>query len=539
MDLNILIGGKAGAGIKEAGRMLARVLADMGYHVFVYVDYPSLIRGGHNFVTVRFSDKKIASVRRKADIIVATDGRSIKAHLEDAKEDTLWIINEKEKLEGAVKAPFKEVAPGFFKSSSVLGVILKILGIPLEKGLPLIVSLPQKEKNESIYREAYKSVKEFFKVEDLNGKKGEIITGNEAIALGAVDGGLDFYIAYPMTPASPVLHYLAKKKDEFRIKVIHPENEVSVINMALGVSYAGKRAMIGTSGGGFALMTEALSLSGMAELPLVIYEAQRAGPSTGVPTYTAQADLLFCLFAGHGDFPRVVLAPGDPEEAYLLTRKSLNIAWKFQIPVILLGDKHLGESIFTSYIKREREKEEIKLWEGGNGYKRYEITEDGISPLAFPSTKGAVVKVSSYEHDERGITVEDALSVKKMQDKRLRKGETLRSYILSQDYTVAVSGKRDADKVIITWGSNKGTVDEVAESEGFKVVRPLVLEPFPTERIRAELEDANLLLCLECSSSGQFEKLLNMSGIFPHRSIRKYDGRPFFADELQKLLKEF
>ncbi len=539
MELNIIIGGKAGAGIKEAGRMFARVIANLGYYVFVDVDYPSLIRGGHNFVNIRFSDKKIMSVKSKADIIIATDGRSIRAHEKDAKEDTVWVINEKERREGAIRAPFKEVAPGFFKSSSVLGVLLKLLGIPLEEGLPLILSLPQKEKNESIYREAYNSVGEVYKIRKLSEKKRELLTGNEAIALGAVDGGLDIYVAYPMTPASPVLHYLAKNKNELGIKVVHPENEISVINMALGISYAGKRSMVGTSGGGFALMTEALSLSGMAEIPLVIYEAQRAGPSTGVPTYTAQSDLLFCLFAGHGDFPRIVLAPGDAEEAYFLSREALNLAWKFQVPVLLLGDKTLGESIFTAEINREKRVEKPKLWNGNGDYKRYEITDDGISPLAFPGTENITVKVTSYEHDERGITVEDAFLVKKMQDKRLKKAETIRNYMINEDYAIKIEGNPESKNVIITWGSNKGVVNEVAEETGYKVIRPLILEPFPHERIKGEIGRAEKVIGVECSASDQFIRLLSMYGIRVDANIKKYDGRPFYKDELKSLIERY
>ncbi len=538
MDFTIVIGGKAGAGIKEAGRMLAGVLSNLGYHVFGYVDYPSLIRGGHSFVALRFSERPVRSVNKKADIIVATDGRSIRAHREDAKEGTVWVINEKEELEGAIKAPFKEVAPGFFKSSSVLGVLLKLLGIPQEEGLPFILSLPQRERNEEIYREAYASVPTLYEIAPLGERRGEVFTGNEAVALGAVDGGLDFYIAYPMTPASPVLHYLAKRKKEFGIKVVHPENEIGVINMAVGVAFAGKRAMVGTSGGGFALMTETLSLIGMSETPMVIYEAQRAGPSTGVPTYTAQSDLLFVNFAGHGDFPRVVVAPSTPEEAYLLTRDSLNIAWRFQVPVLILGDKHLGESYFLARIERKKVVEQPKLWHGNGEYRRYEITEDGISPLAFPGTEGVVVKGTSYEHDERGITVEDAEAVERMQEKRLRKGETLKRYILSREDTVKVGGDRSSKKVLLTWGSTEGTVLDVAEELGFKVVRPVFLEPFPEERIRKELDGAEKVIVLECSASGQFERLLRMYGIRCDRSVRKFDGRPFFRDELEDRLRE-
>jgi Pyruvate:ferredoxin oxidoreductase and related 2-oxoacid:ferredoxin oxidoreductases, alpha subunit len=308
MDLTMIVGGKAGAGIKEAGRLICSALAELGYYVFMYVDYPSLIRGGHNFVSIRLADFPINSVHKKADIIIATDKRSVKEHLEDAKDDTLWIINEVTDKDMIPKAreiivmPFKEVAPSFFKSTSVFGGVLKLLNIDYEVGLPFVRKLKEPDKNEAIYKDAYEAGVVKFDVKPSGEKKGELVSGNDAIANGAVDGGLDIYFAYPMTPSSSVLHTLAAKKDQLGIKVIHPENEIAVINMAIGAAYAGKRSMVGTSGGGFALMVEALSLAGMTETPVVIYEAQRPGPSTGLPTYSAQSDLLFAIFAGHGDF---------------------------------------------------------------------------------------------------------------------------------------------------------------------------------------------------------------------------------------------
>ncbi len=536
--MNILIGGKAGAGIKEAGKMLAQVLASMGYSVFGYVDYPSLIRGGHNFVILRFSEKDIYSVDRKVDIIVATDRRSVNLHTVSSKENTLWIVDEKIDMSNALKAPFKEVAPAFFKSSSILGVILKVLGISPEKGIPVVERLPQRDRNFFIYTEAYKSVPSLFKIEDKKIKKGIITTGNECIALGAVDGGLDFYVAYPMTPATSVLHYLAERQKELGIKAVHPENEIAVISMAVGIAYAGKRVMIGTSGGGFALMTETLSLSGMAEIPLVIYEAQRAGPSTGVPTYTSQSDLLFSLFAGHGEFPRVVIAPGYPQEAYYLARLAMNIAWKYQIPVILIGDKHLGESYFTVNLNRERVVENPIMWDKKEEYKRYCFTENGISPLAFPGTPGAVVKVTSYEHNEKGLTVESAESVLLMQDKRLRKLRTIKEQLLKNEKTVMISEYGKSDIALITWGSTAGVVEEVAKEMDLKVIRPLFIEPFPAQEVKRAIADVRRIVVVECSASGQLDKVLSMNGIKFHKTLRKYDGRPFFRDELKRILEK-
>ena len=284
--------------------------------------------------------------------------------------------------------------------------------------------------------------------------------------------------AYPMTPASPVLHYLAAHRKEFGIKVVQPENEIGVINMVLGAAYAGGRAMTGTSGGGFALMTETLSLAGMSETPCVIYLAQRGAPSTGVPTYTEQADLLFSLFAGHGDFPRIVVAPSNALECYLLTREALNLAWKFQVPVIVLSSKNVAESFFTQPLERERVVEEPKLWDGNGEYKRYLITDDGVSPLTFPGTKGAVVKATSYEHDEMGITTEDPEQIVAMKDKRERKRETIKRFFEEREDTVSVGGDTSSKRVLLTWGENWGVCCEAGEELGYKAVKPNYMEPF-------------------------------------------------------------
>ena len=540
MDRSFVIGGPAGEGIKAAGHMFSKVLVNFGYYVHSYVDYPSLISGGHNFVSVRFSDKPVNAPVKKADLVVALDDRSVKKHLPNATENTVWLIDEgvKESPTGKViRLPLKKGSKLKYRSAAILGALLKYLGIPEEFGLEVLRELKEFEKNRETLLGIYSQTPKVEELKPLGGKKGIYISGNEATALGAVDGGLDIYIAYPMTPASPVLHYLAAHKKELGIKVIQPENEIGVINMALGAAYAGGRSMTGTSGGGFALMTETLSLAGMSETPIVIYEAQRGAPSTGVPTYTEQADLLFVLHAGHGDFPRIVMAPSDAEESYLMAREALNLAWKFQTPVIILTSKNVAESYFTAHLKREKVVEEPKLWDGKGEYKRYEITEDGISPLAFPGTKGVVVKANSYEHDEYGITTEEPELIKTMKDKRERKRKTIRDFISKKENAVRVGGDKNSKRVLITWGENWGVCDEVGKELGYKVVKPNYLEPFPTQRVLSEIDNAESLIVVELSPSGQFEKLLNTYGIKPTNRFRKYDTRPIFKEELVQFLE--
>lgn len=539
MERAVIIGGQAGEGIKEAANLLGKVLVGIGYSVFTYHDYPSLIRGGHNFSTIRFSNEEVGAPVKKADFIVALDDRSVRRHKEDAKENTVWILDEgvKESVSGkSFRFPIRKEVKGVMRSSAILGILLKTFGIPEDDGLSVVRGLKNAEENERIFRRFYETAEKVEEITEVEGIKGDYLSGSEAIALGAVDGGLDVYVAYPMTPASPVLHYLAAHKKEFGIKVVQPENEIGVINMTLGAAYAGARAMTGTSGGGFALMTETLSLAGMSETPVVIYEAQRGAPSTGVPTYTEQADLLFVLFAGHGDFPRIVVAPSDARECYFLTREALNLAWKFQVPVIILGSKNVGESYFTQRIDRERVVEEPKLWDGSEEYKRYEVTEDGISPLAFPGMKGAVVKATSYEHDEFGITTEEPAQIVRMKDKRERKRKTIEEFFKKKENTVSVGGDLNSKKVLITWGENWGVCCEVGEELGYKAVKPNYLEPFPKERLFSEIEGAEEVICVELSPSGQFEKLLKLNGIKVNRRFRKYDTRPIFKEDLTEFL---
>jgi 2-oxoglutarate ferredoxin oxidoreductase subunit alpha len=340
-----------------------------------------------------------------------------------------------------------------------------------------------------------------------------------------------------MTPSSGILHFLASVADDFSLKVIHPENEIGVMLMAAGFSYAGKRVAVGTSGGGFCLMTEGLSLSGMAELPVVVLLGQRPGPSTGLPTYTGQTELNFALSAGQGEFVRFIVAPGDSEEAYYWSAMSMNLAWKYQIPAIILCDKTLNEGTysFDEGLIGEIKYQEPLLWDRAGEYKRYQNTETGISPLAFPSDKGAVIKVNSYEHDEFGITTEDQNLTVTMQDKRLRKATYLLEE-LKQYETVKVYGKKDASIAILFWGSNKGPCVEAGVRLGLRVVQPIVFSPFPLKQFKEALKGVKRIICIENNATGQLADFLKCHDINVDQRILKYDGRPFSLDELEQKL---
>ncbi|HDM75477.1 MAG TPA: 2-oxoacid:acceptor oxidoreductase subunit alpha [Deltaproteobacteria bacterium] len=545
-ELSILIGGKAGDGIRQAGTIIGKLIGRLGYRIFLYDDYPSLIRGGHNFSVIRASGKKVLAHKDKVDIIVALNQDTVEKHHEAlTKNGIILYDSDKVKSEG-VGLPFSQIvkehegAP-IMRNTAAIGAFAKMIGAEWSLLERVIKDTEKKATslNLKIAEASYRLVgQRFFDMKQLPLKPLPIVSGNEAIALGAVQAGLNLYIAYPMTPASSILHYLASHEDELGIVTVHPENEIAVAVMALGAAYAGARTMVGTSGGGFALMTEAISLASQGEYPVVFVECQRAGPSTGVPTYTMQADLHFVLNAGHGDIVRFVVAPGDTEEAFYLTALAMNIAWEFQIPTFVLSDKHLSESLFSFDPDTiEIGASEPLLWDKKAPYKRYSFAPNGVSPLAFPGDPEATVKGTSYEHDEYGITTEDPAKIQKMQDKRLSKKPALKKR-LQQIEQVKIYGNENSKTAIICWGSTKGVCTEIAEELDIKVVQPLIMEPFPVESLKNTLADVNKVIDIETNATGQLARLLACNGITIHETILRYDSRPFTVDGLLNRVKE-
>ncbi|MFZ2410860.1 MAG: 2-oxoacid:acceptor oxidoreductase subunit alpha, partial [Candidatus Methanoperedens sp.] len=389
-----------------------------------------------------------------------------------------------------------------------------------------------------------------YKLEKIGTPGKMLLTGNDAICMGAIKAGCKFYSAYPMTPASSILHFMAANERRFNIVVKHTEDEISAINMAIGAGFAGVRAMCGTSGGGFCLMSEGYGLAGMIEVPVVVIMAMRPGPSTGMPTWTEQGDLKFVLAASQGDFPRPVIMPGDNEECFYMTAGAFNIAEKYQTPVIVLTDKYLAEShkttekFDTGRISIDRglyaTPQELAASDEKTFFKRYKFTENGISPRTIPGMKKGIYTAASDEHDEEGnITEEIGIRVKMMQ-KRMKKLDTLAKELKHPD----IFGQKDAKVTIIAAGSTKGPIKEAIialEKEGIGVnyLQILYLAPFPAEKVADVIDSAKKTVVVENNFTGQLADIIReKTGRNVTRRILKYDGRPFYPEEIQSAIKE-
>jgi 2-oxoglutarate/2-oxoacid ferredoxin oxidoreductase subunit alpha len=545
-EVSVLIGGKAGDGINSSGAMVAQLLNHLGYRVYLNFDYPSLIRGGHNFAIVRGRDTATGTCTIRVDFILALDQETAERHRDAKKTDTAVIFNKDQ-----VKAPgqgisVKEIlaaehAPDIMGNSAIIGGFAKAAGIGWKTVEEVFSAHIPKgtDQNLRVARRAYDTLATVHPLSPCDNPPVPLMTGNEAIAIGLVNGGLEAYVSYPMTPSSSLLHFLAEEQDILGIPVIHPENEIAVILMALGFASAGKRAAVGTSGGGFCLMTEGLSLAGMAELPLVLLVSQRTGPSTGLPTYTGQSDLMFVLHAGQGEFPRLIVAPGTTEEALYWSAVAMNIAWEFQVPAFILSDKTLSENTYSTdpALVPPIPQGTPRLWDKTVPYHRYAETLSGVSPLAFFGTEGAVVKVNSYAHDEAGITTEEAGMVDLMARKRLRKEEGLKK-AMDLYPRVNISGNPTAPVALLCWGSTAGVCREVAGSLDLRVIRPVVISPFPEEPLIKALEGAGMVIAVEENATAQLATLAGQYGIICHEKILRYDGRPFTPELLGEMIQK-
>ncbi|MDY6932313.1 MAG: 2-oxoacid:acceptor oxidoreductase family protein, partial [Halobacteriota archaeon] len=518
----------------------------MGRNVFQMDDYQSLIRGGHNFSVVSTSKEDITSHYMKADLLYLIDSYSYEFHKDHVKKDGIIVydsdaIGDGEGIGVPLSSKAKDLkSPDLIKGVGAIAVLFA--AIDLDKKMLESTVREEYPKNVeenvsyamSIYDVANGILDHKFRLESGDLSR-PILTGNESIALGAYASGLDLYYAYPMTPSSSILHFLAAHSKDLGITTVHPESEIAVINMALGSAITGVRVMVGSSGGGFALMEEAISLAGMAEVPILCILSSRPGPSTGVPTYTSQGDLGFAIHQGHGEFPKIVASPGSINEAFYLSAELMDLAWKFQTPTILLTEKHLSESSMTVEINPEMAKYAEPIMHEGGEYKRYLDTHDGVSALLIPPSE-ELIKWSSYEHDEAGITTEKAEIIEKMQDKRRRKRETIEDHLKEMD-TVKRFG--DEGPLICTYGSTTMSLLEALRYKGIgaRVVQPIYLEPFPVWEF--ERYDGEDVIVVEESAIGQFATLLKeKTGITVSKVVKKYDGRAFDPIELGEDLME-
>jgi 2-oxoglutarate ferredoxin oxidoreductase subunit alpha len=557
-DLSVVICGEAGQGIQTVEKILTSILKLSGYYIFSTKEFMSRIRGGSNSTEIRISDAPVNSFIERTDILIPLDSKAVEHVKWRIGKDTI-LLGRKEFIEGKSERRFEvtfskladEAGSKLFANTVTVGVIAGMLGIDFSIVESFIRDFFKKKDKKIIDgnveagRKGYEVGEKLISENkiDFNLKKSDtikdhlLVSGTDLVSMGAIGGGCNFISSYPMSPSTGVLVFLSQQQEDFGIIAEQAESEISAINMALGAFYAGARAMVTTSGGGFALMVEGLSLAGMLENPVVIHLAQRPGPATGLPTRSEQGDLLFALFAGHGEFPRIIFTPGKTEDIFNLSRKAFELADKFQVPVFIMTDQYLLDSSFLvpsiDVSKLEIKKYFVKT---DKDYKRYKVTKDGISPRGIPGYGDGLVVVDSDEHDEGGHITEDLDVRTKMVDKRLRKIDLIKKAIEPPE----LIGNKDYKRLVIGWGSTyyciKEALEKLEDSQTaflyYKQVYPLHPD---TENY---LTKAKKTVVIENNATGQFAKLIKMeTGIQIDKSILKYNGLPFSVEEIIKGLK--
>jgi len=550
MDLNIRIAGAAGQGIETTGDLLVELLADQGIYCFATQTYMSRIRGGLNWYDVRIGDRELFSGREKADLLVALNEQALDWLQADMADGGVKLLNGTGRADAIcieLEKVAKEIGGSAIMANTVAaGAVVTILGYGIEgleghlrerfarKGDAVV------DANVSCARKGAELVAAHAAA--LKGPAGNsapraICSGSEAVGLGAATAGVKFATGYPMTPSTGVLTFFAQVADRYGMVVEQAEDEIAAVNMICGATYAGVPAMTMTSGGGFALMVEGLALAGMLELPLFIFLGQRPGPATGLPTRTAQQDLLFALNAGHGEAPRALFAPGTPQQCYDLARHCLAIAHKYQTPVIMLSDQFLADirtncpGLDESYRPIDR----CLCLDPAEDYLRYAVTESGVSPRAIPGSNAFVV-LDSDEHDEDGHITDNLATRVKMQDKRMRKLDGIVAEAIAPEW----HGPPDAEQVLICWGSTYGPCREAvdtmnAESRAVAMLHFSQVWPLDGAVIRELLGPGREIVSVEGNQTGQFARLLREVGAISDFSLMaRYDGLPFTAEEVMR-----
>jgi 2-oxoglutarate ferredoxin oxidoreductase subunit alpha len=570
VDLNIMVGGEAGQGVQSVGAILARTFAHGGLNIFADQDYESRVRGGHNFFRVRARTDDVLAISRGLDILVALDKETIDIHRQELKTGGIVILDEEQTKAGTEGGKYfnvplvrlaEDTAQNKLMANTVAagatmglaGYDFNLLSAILEKEFTRHGEKTVKE-NISAARAGYDFAREHGKKLSFpeirpgaEGNRRMLLNGNEALCLGAMAGGCKFIAGYPMTPASSILEYMADKGRQYGVVAMHVEDELSAMNMAVGAGYTGVRSMVATSGGGFCLMVEALALAGMTETPVVVVLGQRPGPATGLPTRTEQGELWFALHAGHGEFPRAVLAPSTAGDAFYAAVKAFNLAEKYQTPVIILTDHHLATSYATvdrfDLNKVEIDRGELLSDEKVKNlteYKRHLVTESGISPRALPGQGKALVVTDSDEHDEAGHMIEDAATRNEQVEKRLRKLDGLKQEITGPEFH-----KSDgAATTLIGWGSTYGAIQEAAvmlRKDGIAVntLHFSQIWPFPAEAVASALKESKKSIVIEGNATAQLAALIRReTGQKVDTTILKYDGRPFSPGEIVDRLRK-
>lgn len=546
-NLNVLIGGEAGQGLQTVGEAFTRALARQGYRVHVTQTYESRVRGGHNVFAVRFGPEEVLAPTEKVDLLVALNQETLFLHRDEMAPgahvltDEAWEVPPG--LASVLAVPYKSLSGNGFANTVAVGVASSMLGIPEEVLAGALEQILGKGKagavveSRKVLSDAYRWGKENCRNMDVPPSKPLaspriVLNGHEAVGLGAISAGVRFCAYYPMSPSTSVAMTLIQWSRQMGIIVEQAEDEIAAINMAIGASFAGLPSMVPTSGGGFALMVEAVSLAAVTETPVVILIGQRPGPATGLATRTEQADLEFVLHAGHGEFPRAVFAPGSIEECFHLTRKAVELAEKYQGPVFILTDHFLADSYRDVDPFPVENLGCVLPGEDPSGiqgkYARYTITPSGVSPRLLPGVSEHLVVADSHEHTEAGHITEDLTLRPKMVEKRLRKAQGLAQEVVPPSFL----GPEDPELILVGWGSTKGALQEAASllaREGrktgvlhFSQVWPLVEDQFLEKLTRAKQA-----VCVEGNATGQLARLIRRETGFQFSSrVSRYDGLP-------------
>lgn len=558
-EMNLWVGGAAGDGIASAGETFVKICARSGLHAYSYNSYQSLIRGGHVLFQTAVGPEKVYTQQDDCDILIALNQETLSREGKDATKGVLFN-SDRFKLDASQLRPgakslglpcMKLASNPLMQNTIALGAVVRIAGLDFAVLEKLLCETFKKKSAEIIaanvaaakagYDYAGENFPDFGIKLPTSSKSYMVITGNQAIALGALAAGCKFFSGYPMTPASGIMHWITGRAAKYGMVFKQCEDELAAMNMAVGAGIAGARSMTATSGGGFALMTEAIGFASMVEAPVVVVEVQRGGPSTGLPTKTEQGDLFQVLGAGQGDFPKVVLAPHTVSDAFYATAEAFNLSEKYQIPVLLMSDLLLSEHQETIEDLDLEVPVDRGVWavpgaEPQQGYfPRYADSDSGVSPRAVPGQEGMMFVSASDEHDEKGNLISDVHTdpVKrvKMMNKRMRKMESA----LKDLKPTQIEGPSDAELTLVGWGSTYNMMKHVMNhfnrggANKINLLCLRYLHPFPAREVEEALKSARRVMALEVNYTAQLCRLIRMETGFEIREkLLKYDGEPFY-----------
>ncbi|MCS0671579.1 2-oxoacid:acceptor oxidoreductase subunit alpha [Cytobacillus firmus] len=573
-QLSWKVGGQQGEGIESTGEIFSIALNRLGYYLYGYRHFSSRIKGGHTNNKIRVSTSQIRSISDDLDILVAFDQETIDLNYKELHDKGIMIADAKfdpkqpEDTNAALFAvPFTEIATelgtSLMKNMVAVGATCAVLNLDIKVFEEVVQEIFGRkgqqvvDKNMEAIQAGFDFMKEklsddveLMELEKADGLKRLFMIGNDAIALGALAGGCRFMAAYPITPASEIMEYLIKKLPALGGSVIQTEDEIAAVTMAIGANYAGVRSLTASAGPGLSLKMEAIGLSGITETPLVIVDTQRGGPSTGLPTKQEQSDLMAMIYGTHGEIPKIVLAPSTVQEAFYDTAEAFNLAEEYQCPVIVLSDLQLSlgkqtvEPLDFSKVEIRRGKlvtEELPEIENKGYFKRFEVTEDGVSPRVIPGMKNGIHHVTGVEHDETGKPSESAANRNAQMDKRFRKIENIKFNTPVHKH----APHEEADLLIVGFNSTRGAIEEAMsrlEQDGIKVNHAQVrlIHPFPTDELLPLVKSAKKIAVVENNATGQLANIMKMNVGHAEKvhKLLKYDGNPFLPHEIHTKCKE-